>query len=112
MLTREDLQQIGQLIETSMERAFDLHLGAFALSVQKQFAAIEERFNRVYERFDSMDIRLDAMDTRFDQADERADAFATKTDIARLEGVMLGNIHRIERLEDDMRVVKTKLKLA
>ncbi|MEY2641131.1 MAG: hypothetical protein RL150_524 [Candidatus Parcubacteria bacterium] len=91
MLTSEDLQKISDLIQQSIERAFEENLTPFAISVQQQFAAI---------------------DARFDAADRRADTFATKTDIARLEGILTGHNGRIDRLEDDVRVIKTKLKLA
>lgn len=91
MLTSEDFQKISNLIEHAIERGFEKNLTPFAISVQQQFAAI---------------------DARFDAADRRADTFATKTDIARLEGILTGNSTRIDRLEDDVRIIKTKLRLA
>jgi len=64
----------------------------------------------VKNQFDRVDSRFDKIENILEQKADKKDT-ATKIDIQRIEGYMLGNGNRLDKLEDDMRLVKTKLKL-
>ena len=83
-------------LETKIETIFD----DFAVSIKQEFDRIEEKFDA---RFDQVDKRFEQIDVRFDQMDRRFD---------RIENVSIGNHERrIENIEDDLRLVKTKIGL-
>jgi len=85
MLTKKDLFLISELI--------DVKFADFAILMQNEFRAIHE-----------------ILDTKADKSDidRLIETKADKTDILRLENKFEG---RIERVEDNMRIVKTTLKL-
>jgi tetrahydromethanopterin S-methyltransferase subunit G len=86
MLTKKDLQQIGELMDSNLEK--------FAI-------IINASFDDVYKRFDGIDKRLDNIESRM----------AEKIDITRLEGKLFGYSNRLEKVEDDIRMIKTKINI-
>jgi|CXWK01.1.fsa_nt_gi hypothetical protein len=65
--------------------------------------SVKNGFDRVDERFAQIDVRFEQIDARFDQMDRRLD---------RIENVSVGNHERrIENIEDDIRLIKTKVGL-
>jgi hypothetical protein len=62
----------------------------------------------VQNGFKDVDVRFNAVDARFESLEKKVDDGFEKVDI-RLTKIENGHIGRIERLEDDMRVVKTKI---
>lgn len=94
MLTAKDLKLIGDLIDTKVNAILDLKLderfSEFAILMQNEFRVIHA-----------------ILETKADKVD--LETKADKTDILRLENKFEG---RIERIEDNMRIVKTKLKLS
>ncbi|MFT5180089.1 MAG: hypothetical protein ACI9GH_000408 [Candidatus Paceibacteria bacterium] len=84
MLTDNDLKRIGDLLDLKIDKKFE----DFAVLMQSEFSDIHKK--------------LDYLDN----------TKADKSDIARLEGYIMRSDRRVDRLEDDMRVVKTKLELA
>jgi tetrahydromethanopterin S-methyltransferase subunit G len=89
MLTKKDLQQIEEL----MDKKFN----SFAIIINNSFNDIYKKFDEVGKRFDRIELELS----------KKAD----KEDIIRLEGRLFGYSNRLDKLEDDMRIVKTELKL-
>jgi len=87
MLTAKDLKLVGDLMDKKFEN--------FAILIQQEFRNIHGRIDGVESQIDGVEQKLN----------EKAD----KTDITRLEHKFEG---RLERAEDDMRLVKTKLKLS
>jgi hypothetical protein len=85
MLTKKDLFLISELV--------DAKFADFAILMQNEFRAIHE-----------------ILDTKADKTDidRLIETKADKTDILRLENKFEG---RIEKVEDNMRIVKTTLKL-
>lgn len=94
MLTKKDLELIGEVINqtvpTIVERIVEPKFEEFAILIQNEFRVIHS-----------------ILETKADKAD--LETKADKTDILRLENKFEG---RIERIEDDIRIVKTKLKIA
>ncbi|MFZ4405594.1 MAG: hypothetical protein ACOYOK_15995 [Pseudobdellovibrionaceae bacterium] len=101
MLTKKDLVLIGEVVENIInvrvpeivERIVEPKFEEFAILMQNEFRAIHET------KADKTDI---------DRLMEIIETKADKTDITILENKFEG---RIERLEDNMRIVKTTLKL-
>ena len=106
MLTKKDLFLIGELIDTKIDTKLDLKFDEkfeeFAILMQNKFRAIHEEFRSVHEEFTTVH-------EEFTTVHEILETKADKTDITRLENKFEG---RIERVEDNMRIVKTTLKLA
>ena|SRR3989338_7579576 len=74
----------------------DRSIESLAISIKNNFDRIDERFEQVDRQFEQVDERFDQMDKRFD----------------RIENVSMGgHERRIENLEDDVRIVKTKIGL-
>jgi hypothetical protein len=103
-LTKKDLFLIGEVVENVVnvrvpeivERIVEPKFEEFAILMQNEFRAIHEEFRTVYG----------ILETKANKAD--LENKADKTDILRLENKFEG---RIERIEDNVRVVKTTLKL-
>ena len=93
MLTKKDLFLIGELIDTKIDIKLDEKFEGFAILMQNEFRAIHEEFRTVHE---TLETKANKVDT------------ASKTDITRLENKFEG---RIEKIEDNMRIVKTTLKI-
>ena len=68
-----------------------------AISVQKGFIEVKEEFKEVRREIKELDQKFDE---RFDKVEER---------LENIEGFVGGHERRFERLEDDMRMVKTKV---
>lgn len=76
----------------------EITLDDLALMTQGGFNAMETRMDK---RFDAVDKRFDAVDKRFNGIDERLD---------KIEFLLIGrHDKRLDKLEDDMRVIKTLL---
>ena len=64
---------------------------------------VKGEFDRVYTRFDQVDERFDQIDKRFDNLESRLD---------HLESVFIASHdRRLDRLEDNVRIIKTVLKI-
>jgi len=68
-----------------------------ARAVQKGFVEVKEEFKEVRQEIKELDQKVDK---RFDKVEERLD---------RIEGFVTGHGNRLDRLEDNMLVVKTKV---
>jgi ribosome-associated translation inhibitor RaiA len=68
-----------------------------AISVQKGFIEVKQEMKA---GFKAVDERLNKVEERLDKVEER---------LENIEGLVGGHERRFERLEDDMRVVKTKV---
>ena len=122
MLTKKDLELIGEVVNKSIDlkvppivhrivsevvppivyrivnevvppivhELMDAEFGEFAILMQREFAIIHK-----------------ILETKADKADT-----ASKTDIIRLEGRFGGHENRICLLEDNTRLIKTKLKMS
>ncbi|MFZ4388071.1 MAG: hypothetical protein ACOYOI_07905 [Chthoniobacterales bacterium] len=108
MLTKKDLFLIGEVVENIInvrvpeivERIVEPKFEEFAILMQNEFRAIHEEFRVVHEEFKTVHGILATKANKVDTA--------SKTDITRLENKFEG---RIEKVEDNMRIVKTTLKL-
>ncbi len=78
-------------------------LDDLAIMTKNNFDLVFEKFDRIDERFEQVDARFEQVDARFEQMDRRFD---------RIENISIGgHERRIENIEDDMRLVKTKVGL-
>jgi len=68
-----------------------------AISVQKGFIEVKQEIKELEIKVNE---RFDKVDERFDKVEER---------LENIEGFVGGHERRFERLEDDMRMVKTKV---
>ncbi|MFZ3054621.1 MAG: hypothetical protein WA091_01380 [Minisyncoccales bacterium] len=82
-ITIEDLAMMVQRGFTETK----LDIETLSKSVDERFDLVDERFNLVNERFDKIDKKLDKIE----------------------KVVVLDHDHRIEKLEDDMKEVKSVL---
>lgn len=101
MLTKKDLFLIGELIDTKIDTKFDQKFDKFAILMQNEFRAIHEEFKDAHEEFKGIHEELEDIH-------EILATKADKTDIVRLENKFEG---RIEKVENNMMIVKTTLKL-
>ena len=74
-----------------------------ATMVANGFADVHERFADVDKRFDAVDKRFDAVDQRFEAVEQR---------LIRIEQSVEHHGTDIDRLKDDMRLVKTAVRVA
>jgi len=111
MLTKTDLKAIQILVREEVRNEVRNEISPFK---DEMYSFRDEMYAftiAVKNQFDRIDKRFDKIETVLEQKADKKDT-ATKTDIQRIEGYMLGKGNRLDRLEDDMRLVKTKLKLA
>lgn len=100
-LLTENLTNLTDHISENMVTKSELE--DFAIIVKNNFDRVDERFEKIDERFDQVDKRFEQVDARFDAMDKRFD---------RIENVSIGNHERrIENIEDDIRIIKTKVGL-
>jgi DNA anti-recombination protein RmuC len=101
MATLQTLEKKIDLLSTQMSNVLEnmatkSDLDDLAIMVKNNFDRVEEWFEKIDEGFEQVDAQFDAMDKRFD----------------RIENVSVGNHERrIENLEDDIRIIKTKVGL-
>ncbi len=89
-LTREDLEDIKQLMESVVYTA-----------TASQFKQINEHFDAVDKRFEEIDKRFEAIDTRFDEAEAlQNEILQAVSDESATQGATLDHHEtRITRLE-------------
>ena len=120
MLTIKDLKLIGELLD---KRFF-----GFSKEVDGKFISFEEKFNNKFISFNEhVDAKFDEfailmqqefrhIHGRIDNVEEKLDEKADKTDITRLENNLIRIENkfdaRIDRADDNIRIIKTKLKLS
>jgi DNA anti-recombination protein RmuC len=110
MVTTNALEKRIDGLERRMTKGFaDLSavitssIDGLAILCKNNFDRIEERFKQVDERFEQVDVRFEQIDERFDQMDRRFD---------RIENISIGSHERrIEKLEDNVLEIKTKIGL-
>ena len=80
MLDKNDIQQIGDLMDNRLEKfAVKFLLPSFQqiednfLQIDKRFEQVDKRFEKVDKRFEEVDKRFEQIDNRFEQADDRFD---------------------------------------
>ena len=72
---------------------FEGKLDSLVVSIEDLAISVKNGFDRIDERFEQVDKRFNQMDNRFD----------------RIENISIGNHERrIENIEDDIRILKTK----
>ncbi|MDA8611338.1 hypothetical protein N9L18_00540 [Candidatus Pacebacteria bacterium] len=101
MLTNKDLKQVGDLLDEKLEQKleqkldekldekFDEKLGKFAIILKSNFDRIENRFDSLENRFTILENKFDKLTFIVNQNHDR----------------------RIESLEDNMRIVKSRLSI-
>jgi len=95
MLTKQDKNYI--------EGMFDKKFDDLATIIQSSFKNVYEKFDAVDERFDAVDERFELIDERFDKLDYRMDVLEYK--------IVGGQGRRLDKIEDDVRTIKTSLNL-
>lgn len=91
--------QDKKYIEDLMDKKFD----DFAMIMKGSFDQVYQKFYEVDKRFDQIDKRFGDVDKRFDRLEYRMDVLEYK--------VVGGYGRRMDKIEDDLMVVKSKLDL-
>jgi hypothetical protein len=99
MLTKQDKNYIADAINNALDKKFD----DFATIIQSSFKNVYEKFDAVDNRFDAVDARFESIDERFDKLDYRLDVLEYK--------IVGGQERRLDKIEDDVRTIKTSLNL-
>ena len=89
MLTREDLQVLQTMMETTFDRKLE--------PVKQDISEIKTRLDSMETRMDSMETRLDSMETRLDSMETRLDSMETR---------MNSMETRMDRMEADIAEIK------
>jgi uncharacterized protein YaaN involved in tellurite resistance len=112
MLTKKDFQQIGELIDSKLDKRFNQFeekiTNKFDQKLEKGFGnfaiIINNSFNDIYKKFDEVGKRFDRIELELSKK-------ADKEDIIRLESKISVNYNRLDSAEDKIRVINTKLKI-
>jgi predicted nucleic acid-binding Zn-ribbon protein len=109
MLTKDDLKNIGYLLDSKI-----FPLKEDISSLRKDFEdftiVVKNQFDRVDERFDFLESDMDEM--KSDINEMKDDISEMKGDIRSLTKIQTSQYQQIDKNTDDIRLLKTKLKLA
>jgi len=79
-LTKEDLSQIKQIVDTTVHSVVGREIEGIArivakgfLGVNKQFELVDKRFKEIDKRFEEIDKRFDIIEMRLERMDARLD---------------------------------------
>lgn len=95
-----------------------------AVMVARGFSEMDERFERVYKRFDGVDKRFDRIESRLDRLEKRIERI--EADIIWIKEILEKHtkmlkdlseekifiVHRIDRIEKEVELIKKRLKIA
>lgn len=95
VLTKEDKNYIETTIDKKLDQKLDEKLGEFAI-------LMKQSFDKVFAILDTKADKKD-VDERFDRLEYRMDTLEYK--------IVGGQSRRLEKVEDDVRIIKSKLKI-
>lgn len=105
MLTKEDRKYIGDIFDKKFDEKFDKRFSEMAIMIQNGF-------EEVYKRLDTKVDKEDFYSLKEEVHDLKGEVFALKYDLGGLENRLIdGPNRRLDRVEDDVRIIKTKLSL-
>ena len=111
MLTKNDLKEIANIINITVPDIVKKIINETVPQIVENI--VEPKFE---EFAIMMKNRFDEVDEKFEEIEEKMDNKADKADIYRLENKITGLENRFEnrvcRNEDNIRIIKTKLKLS
>jgi chaperonin cofactor prefoldin len=112
MLTKQDRKYIDQKIE-------DL-----AVMIQGYFSISDTKLNNLETKVDSLETKIDGLENRMDSLENKVDSLENKVDaldkrVYDLEGrfntfefkLITAPSNRLDRVEDDIRIIKNKIGL-
>lgn len=123
MITKDDLKNIGVLLDAKIkplkEDLSSLNLKVdnlgrdfdnFTIIVKNQFDRVEENIEELKE--DISILKIDVSELKTDVNELKTDMKEVKTDLKTLTKIQTNQYHQIDKNTDDIRLLKTKLKLA
>jgi predicted nuclease with TOPRIM domain len=87
--------------DMTTEQGKRITINQLAQMMQRSFGHLEGRIDKLEVRFDSLEGRFDFTEKRFDDLEVRFDLLESK--------IVNNHENRLSRLEDDVRIIKTKL---
>jgi chromosome segregation ATPase len=91
--------------------------------IDERFEKIDERFEKIDERFEKIDLRFEEINERFEEVDEKFEKVdkqfvEIRNNLSYLNGevddikrIQLSNFNQLDKNTDNIRVIKTKLKI-
>ena len=103
MLDKNDLKQIGDLMDRQSKTLTDLmdaKFDKFALIVKEGFDGVDKRFEQVDKRFEQVDKRFEQVNERFEEINQT---------LVEIRGDIFGIKDRLDKIEDRLSTLEEKI---